>query len=77
MAYEYWIKTDDDNEPEWFYRYKDGLVEVWYEDEWHDSPLSRAEMSGMGGSADYRYIAPADNARAVRRFSVSLNHSKP
>ena len=76
-TYEYWIATDDDLQPDYFYRYADGQVEVWHSGNWQLTMLTRAEMSGLGGSADFQIIDKADEARAIEEFSVTLDHGNP
>lgn len=73
MKYEYWIRTDKDGEPMRLFRILDGFVEVWYQGEWLPTKSTRAQFSGLGGSASVRVIPKSSEARLLPGFYKTLN----
>lgn len=64
MATQYYIRFNEDNDPETLLRVINGIVAVWNptKTEWVDTNLSELQLGGLGGSADYRKFAkPADH----------------
>jgi hypothetical protein len=38
MEYQYWVKLDNDGQPEYFCRFdNDQSIEIWYQDEWRQT----------------------------------------
>ena len=61
----YWVKTNIDNRPVNLYRETGTRVDVWHEGEWRPTQLSRPELDGLGGSADFRQLSPKAAADIV------------
>ncbi len=74
--YEYWIETDIDGEPYLLLRLKlpigGDFAEVWAQGNWDPTRTTRAEMSGLGGSASFRVIPEANVERVLPGFLKTL-----
>lgn len=78
--YEYWIETDIDGEPYLLLRTTPYVVgdfaDVWFRGDWNPTRTTTAEMSGLGGAANYRRIPKSEVGRLLPGFLKTLRRDE-